>query len=149
MYAHVLVFLLLLTQGGERPPRPSNDSARMRQRSFFLRPLSIYLPGNVAFDADRATMLVCTKVCGTRWRWFLCQGCFYKANCLLELLFIKKMAPARTRLVHFRVPTPWLVSNYTISMETGQTYHLGRWLHDDIGFFPLDISVTVSTRQVS
>jgi hypothetical protein len=74
---------------------------------------------------------------------------FTKQIACWNCCFIKKMAPARTRLVHFRVPTPWLVSNYTISMETGQTYHLGRWLHDDIGFFPLDISVTVSTRQVS
>jgi hypothetical protein len=151
--AHILVFLFYLAQGGECPPRPSNDRCTNATAigSFpFSTSTSIVGARNVPFGSSASS---CYNVDpSTRGVWYQLDGDGSCVKVALQSNFAAGIAVYKgggsCQDLTCAFQSPYLqvgASNYTLSTETGQTYYILVGGHDDdIGFFSLDVSVSVS-----
>jgi hypothetical protein len=159
MNAHMLVvFLLLLTQGRECPPRPSNDRCTNATAigSFpFSTSVNIFGARNVALESSASS---CYNVdSSTRGVWYQLDGdgsCVrvaLQSNFAAGIAVYKENQNNSCQDLTCAFQSPYLqvgASNYTLSTETGQTYYiLVGGFDNDIGLFSLDISVSTYTQR--
>jgi hypothetical protein len=156
MNAHMLVFLLLLTQGGECPPRPRNDRCTNATAigSFpFSTTVNVIGARNVAFESSASS---CYNVNpSNRGVWYRLEGdgsCVkvaLRSNFAAGIAVYKENGSCQDLACAFQSPNLQVgASNYTFSTEAGQTYYfLVGGFDQDIGFVSIDVSV--SMRQGS
>jgi hypothetical protein len=150
MNTHMLVFLLFLTQGGECPPRPSNDRCTNATAigSFpFSTSVNIFGARNVPFESSASS---CYNVDpSTRGVWYQLDGDGSCVKVALQSNFAAGIAVYKgfCEELTCAFQSPYLkvgASNFTLSTEAGQTYYiLVGGFDDDIGVFSLDVSVSI------
>jgi hypothetical protein len=150
MYTHMFGLLLLLSQGGECPPHPSNDRCTNTTviGSFpFSTSVNIVGARNVPFESSASS---CYNVdASTRGVWYQLDGDGSCVNVTLQSNFAAGIAVYKgfCEELTCAFQSPYLqvgASNYTVSTEAGQTYYiLVGGFDDDIGIFSLDVSVSI------
>jgi hypothetical protein len=149
MNAHSLVFLLLLAQGGECPPRPSNDrctNATVTGSLPFSTTADLFGARNVGSSA-----LSCYNVDpSVKGLWYEVDGDGSCVNVALQSNFPAGVAVyggggCEDLTCAFQSENiVFGASNYTFSTEAGQTYYiLVGGGNNDVGFFSLNVTVSI------
>jgi hypothetical protein len=144
------VSLLLLAQGGECPPRPTND--RCRNATAIALPFSTTANLNDARNVDFGSSVYSCYNVGpsSKGVWYELAGDGSCVNVALQSNFnagIAVYGGGGCEDLTCAFQSDYLqfgASNYTFSSEAGQTYYiLVGGFGNDVGFFSLDISVSI------
>lgn len=152
MNAHIIVFRLLPAQGGECPPRPSNDrctNATAIESFPFSTSANVVGARNVIFGSSASSCYYVGP--DNKGVWYQLDGDGSCVNVALQSNFPAGIAvygsdgSCNNLTCAFQSEDlQFGGSNYTFSTEAGQTYYiLVGGFDDNVGFFSLDVSVSI------